>query len=330
MKLCFNFGRRRLQHSYSDKPDVSTNQSLKQLSERLRDARAERQFVLGSLQYVTWVITGRSLDEGVLEALPSADTGAQPRKNSDPGHQEAILKAQIQEVQPIAVDTPIIRALNRYLLSQPVSFTTMEADPEILFRIFTPNSNTTHDELLGFRCSNTAHCPPDLKAKTLMECSSLDSKTFISHCEKSEPSEFISLSESPARLMNFIHGKWHLDLPDEVRIAVIKVETLRKLRVRFARTTEIEKHLGLRRIMFVTHSHWLAHRWIPSEAVVGLLTLGNFREACHITGITSRCGLADSFPPTLKLTPRQQRDYQRKVPIGCKTDTGRSISHQGA
>lgn len=280
----------------SHKSDVAVKETSSPPVDHVQEVTDEHDFVLRSLQYVVYLVTSCNVQythprlpqpdfESVQHRRPS--NTVQHRRSSNT--EQLLIKTELspQLHQAIGVHISMIRALNGHLLKQPMRRDSLNPDPELLFRIFTPSSNTSHDDALGFRCSGTDQCSPEYGITTITDCKCLNSQTFVDHCEKSLPSEFISLSESPARLMNFIHGKWELDLPLDVRIAVINVHSMRKLGVLFDRSTAIERHLGLRQTMFVTTSHWIAHRWIPVETIEGYFTLAQFRETCYLMGIIS-------------------------------------------
>jgi hypothetical protein len=173
--------------------------------------------------------------------------------------------------------------------------------PSLLLRYATSDTAAPYDQDLGI-FSTMLRSGSKIKL-----CS--DSDGLKAHFAKNNktPTVWISLSESPGRLINIIRpwlpsrrdptsksdGQPGVDFSrweeDSSRVIIIDPVKLRAFGTFFARTTELAAKYNLKNrsrlhhdgVDYVTDTHWLAKGWIPKECIVNDVPAKQFVQVCQ-------------------------------------------------
>ncbi|KAM0162133.1 hypothetical protein ACHAQE_003861 [Botrytis cinerea] len=195
-----------------------------------------------------------------------------------------------------------LHALTKHLISLPLPQIYQnkynEADT-LLYRVQTATSHSPYDRTTGIRCSGWVD---SLYTSGVADKRERDGRAFQSHCNyTSNPSPYMSVSTSVARLMKFI--EFRVDKEAESRVFVISLNRLKKLGIkaqstekylkRFVNSLGVQKYekcrgrgdIGENEVSFVTETHWLIEGWIPDQAIVSEMDCGDFWKIAEREGI---------------------------------------------
>lgn len=173
--------------------------------------------------------------------------------------------------------------------------------PECFLHAWRPSSHTFHDDKLGIRSTDLL-TPPEYDAPTLRESSNLSADGLRNHCEGSEPSCFISLSDSPGRTHKWIASTWQFKDIDRGMVAIVNTSKLLEMGVLCNRTTTLALRLSMplwkadpnKGLSYANENFWVAYRWIPEECMEYYISSAYFLRFCHQQGIGTFCnGRAD-------------------------------------
>ncbi|KAK8007347.1 vera protein [Apiospora arundinis] len=129
---------------------------------------------------------------------------------------------------------------------------------------------------------------------------------------------FISMSDDPARIQKIMRMD-DSHTTDTASILIISPSELRTMGIHYKRSTDFVEDFHLKTIYdpkdscsvkYATDSHWMVHRWIPENCIVGEMSVSQFETFCVKNGI-------------YKLAPQvsTEVDFEDSSP-GCQ-DTGR-------
>ena len=106
-------------------------------------------------------------------------------------------------------------------------------DPGIFFRVFSCDPNSPYDVSTGIKCSGWREYSTRFPQVTR--------KQVLDHMNaREEPSPFISMTDNPARLVNFGTNRWHL-----TRVAIINATKMERIGIRYSRTTQLAEKVRL-------------------------------------------------------------------------------------
>jgi hypothetical protein len=170
--------------------------------------------------------------------------------------------------------------------------------PLTLIRIWNDNSHTLYTKSLGFRCGNWKKCQPandfiEMKNKEL-----LNLQRISDHCEdKSSPSDWISFSDSALWILSKRSDSF-LSAQRNCRVAIINVASLDKLRIPWQRSDSLVQRLGGNvystkesGVQYAWPGHYLVYGWVPSQCIIKLFTLKEFKELCKQRNIVKGTSL---------------------------------------
>lgn len=163
--------------------------------------------------------------------------------------------------------------------------------PQLLLRAFHSGSHTIHDEELGF-ISSIVIAEPDFDATSLTDSLKISRGTLENHCQGSNHSELIALSDSLARILKII-CTWNDKAKREGRIAIINTTKLKQMGVLFQRTTTLATRWEISLwnqanpggLQYANDNYWVAYRWIPSQCIEGYTTPSDLQQYCRAKGI---------------------------------------------
>ena len=148
--------------------------------------------------------------------------------------------------------------------------------------------NSAYDVSTGIKCSGWREYSTRFPQVTR--------KQVLDHMNaREEPSPFISMTDSPARLVNFGANRWHL-----TRVATINATKMERIGIRYSRTTQMAEKFGLGSksnaepdgAKYLNSAHWLAQFWIPAECIERVMEWGDFMRVCRresiVSGLQSR------------------------------------------
>ncbi|OJD10299.1 hypothetical protein ACJ73_09846 [Blastomyces percursus] len=78
--------------------------------------------------------------------------------------------------------------------------------PELFYRAFKDGCHGHHSKDLGFRSSDQPLSYPVYHDGTLLNSMVVDEEVLRNHCEGTQPSNLIALSDSPSRILNILRG----------------------------------------------------------------------------------------------------------------------------
>lgn len=161
-------------------------------------------------------------------------------------------------------------------------------DHGIFFRVFSCDPNSPYDVSTGIKCSGWREYSTRFPAVTR--------KQVLDHMNAmGEPSPFISMTDSPARLVNFRANRWDL-----TKVAVINATKMERIGIRHSRTTQLAGKFGFgsksnaepNGAKYLNSAHWLAQFWIPAECIERVMEWGDFMSVCRresiVNGLQSR------------------------------------------
>ena len=147
-------------------------------------------------------------------------------------------------------------------------------DHGIFFRMFPDSPNSPYDVSIGIRCSGWR--------KYSSRFPEVTREQVLDHMDNvSGPSPLISMTDSPARLVNFGRDSWCL-----TRVAVIKAKRLERIGIEHAQTTQLAQKFDLgtksnanpHGASYLYSAHWLAQYWIPAVCMDKVMEWGEFME----------------------------------------------------
>lgn len=151
----------------------------------------------------------------------------------------------------------------------------------IFFRVFSDTTNSPYDMSTGIQCSgwreSSSRFPKVTKEQVLDHMNAVEN-----------PSPFISMTDSPARLVNFGRCRWDL-----TNVAVINATKMERLGIKHARTTQLADEFGFGSksnarpdgAEYLYSAHWLAQFWIPAECIERVMRFEDFTKVCLGEGI---------------------------------------------
>lgn len=111
---------------------------------------------------------------------------------------------------------------------------------------------------------------------------------FVNHLDRQDtsPTPFISISDSPARIIRF--SKSEANVGENLEVLVIDAQKLHASGIPICRTTSMASALDIPRrlprtlegVEFITDSHWLVDWWIPKECIETEMDITDFEEFC--------------------------------------------------
>lgn len=169
----------------------------------------------------------------------------------------------------------IFSRITRHIVQCPHSLPlSIGSDPIFFYRLQTSQSATTYDCGIGFICGKWCR-KPSFKKPTKSQ--------FRKHMNGiGLPSPYISLTESPARLYNFYRYK-RLERSD-ADITLVDVRRLLQIGLKIARSTDMAADFGVTTsdTRYITRTHWLAQWLIPSQCIIKIISLEEFKNACRM------------------------------------------------
>ncbi|PYH78428.1 hypothetical protein BO82DRAFT_156603 [Aspergillus uvarum CBS 121591] len=190
----------------------------------------------------------------------------------------------------LPMDRGILKRLNKKVLGQ--SFDRLirpELDtPSVFYRAFQPTSHSRYDPDLGFRSSKQPLTIPCHHEGTLCDSRLVGEEVLRVHCERSQPSDLIAMSDSPARILKIVAG-WGYSDKQRGSIAVINMSKLLAFKVLFNRTTTLAKEcrVGLwaenrdTGLQWANNNYWVAYRWIPVECIEFFISVATLERVCE-------------------------------------------------
>ncbi|TEY59454.1 hypothetical protein BOTCAL_0192g00180 [Botryotinia calthae] len=177
-----------------------------------------------------------------------------------------------------------LQALTMHLISLPfpqIRENEYNDTDTLLYRVQTAASYSPYDRTTGIRCSGWID---GLYTSGIANERERDGEAFQSHCHYTpDPSPYISVSTSVARLMRFI--EYRVDKEAESRVFVISLNRLKKLGIKAQSTEEYLKRFVNSQVSYVTETHWLIEGWIPGQAIVSEMDCGDFFKIAEREGI---------------------------------------------
>lgn len=105
-------------------------------------------------------------------------------------------------------------------------------DHGIFFRVFSDTTNSPYDVSIGIQCSGWRECStrfPEVTKEQVLD--------HMNAVEKLSP--FISMTDSPGRLVKFGASRWDLE-----KVAIINATKMERLGIKHARTTQLAEKFG--------------------------------------------------------------------------------------
>ncbi|ESZ90429.1 hypothetical protein SBOR_9194 [Sclerotinia borealis F-4128] len=238
-----------------------------------------------------------------------------------------ICKKTLLKGWEIEVARAEMNALADVLLNRPLRHPWSSEDDKLLYRVHTSESKSPYSTTMGIRCS-------DWRSSLINDTPSerqRDGRAFQAHCNSTEdPSPYISVHTSVARLVKFLRSSHYDILPNSV-VFVISLNRLKQLGIKATCTDEILDSFRPRYrkngrkgfedgVSYVTDSHWLVEQWVPHQAIVSKMECSVFLDIAESEGISSHVSAKN-----YKLDPNLEA---RKIELG-KWSVGMSIPADG-
>lgn len=262
-----------------------SREHLDHLSKEIRRILEKRDALISCQHFLACALSGRMGDFTRRIGLPTAT--ALPRR-SDTKDEAIELQSRLDSTKRENFsENVLIQSLAQ--LGHAVRLRFREKrdplcseSPDLLYRVHYLDSHTFYDKDVGF-C-----CPRWLRQRIFSEPSTED---FRNHCdgkEQSFQSPYISMTESPCRVLCLGQGKGYAE------VFLIDFERLRATKIKAESTTYIAKRLNIQykgsgdnRVHFITDSHWVAQYWIPADCILKKVSFCQFQKICNNKRICS-------------------------------------------
>lgn len=271
--------------------EVERSVNLSSLQLKLCCLLDDKFFVAESLNFVTSKVFGMKV-QNTRPKFESINTG----EESPSTEEIKIVKTRLRDaILTYHNDIETLRMLNRSLIhrafSRPKDYPESDT-PELLYRAFKSSCHGRHGQDLGFRSSRQPLTSFSYHNGTLLDSSLVDKDALRNLCGGDQPSDLISLSDGPSRILKFIKGWGFHDRKGDI-IAVISVSKLLAMGVLFNRTTALANSLGMdlrtgRRplgLEYANSNFWVAYRWVPAECTECYISENFLQKACDSHGI---------------------------------------------
>ncbi|KAH6685859.1 hypothetical protein F5X68DRAFT_232837 [Plectosphaerella plurivora] len=176
----------------------------------------------------------------------------------------------------------------RYLDACQSTQKTWDALAKVIGKIVESMNGDPADDEIAFRAFHDGHQAKFFTDHGDIRCGNWRNFDINRPCVKQEAddhvrgycyrqTDYISITTSPRRLWNFItRTPWKFS--EDIRIAVIDLRVLTRLGIAFGSTKGNGRdELGLNSTKYATKHHLLVAGWIPSQAIKGLLSIGQLR-----------------------------------------------------
>ncbi|KAB8257963.1 hypothetical protein BDV32DRAFT_76654 [Aspergillus pseudonomiae] len=123
---------------------------------------------------------------------------------------------------------------------------------------------------------------------TLCDSLLVNEEVLRTYCERSQPSDLIAMSDSPARILRIV-ARWGSSYERGDMIAVINPSKLLAFKVLFNRTTTLAEELRVdlwakdraTGLQWANKNYWVAYRWIPAECIEFCISPTSLTRACE-------------------------------------------------
>ena len=165
------------------------------------------------------------------------------------------------------------------------------SNPRWLLRVSRDDSYCQYDKNIGILSSGYMRSDPGLCFHDMITDKVISKTSLRNHCEGTEPTPFISMTDDAAWLLYFVK---RCRLEGTTRIAFINVKNLELMGVlhglgrSWAMEAGVELYSAENRdgIHYLGPAHWLAYGWIPVQCIDDDWSLNHFRQVCSECGIS--------------------------------------------
>jgi hypothetical protein len=192
-------------------------------------------------------------------------------------------------MQELYASLRLNRILRTGIASKPLYQSPSNKQQNMLIRAFHEDSHSRYEEQLGFTCSGLEQCNPYHNFDDLLQNGIIQEHNLRNHCGGAFRSLFISASDDPTWLLQFVRKIWAIRDPATISIAFIRADILTDLRIPYVRSDDLVKKLKAQPwhpyeqpdgVQYTHDAHWLIYGWVPPQAVYRIVSLHDFDQAC--------------------------------------------------
>ncbi|KAA8572284.1 hypothetical protein EYC84_002910 [Monilinia fructicola] len=261
-------------------PSKTTNETATTVSNSNKSSSVSSVGPLPATPDHTPKSTSTSIPHTTCSSLPSLPSYRSPR---------SIASTSIADLSPAYID---------WLLGDPSTSRSRENDI-LLYRVHTPKSASPYSPEEGFKCSGWKN---NRIRNNIPSQRQIDGTAFQNHCNGNrKPSPYISVHTSVARSLRLI-TTYKTDTEPNAKVFVISLNLLQDLGITAESTCDILRSFGgyrthnpsqpqvdgVKYVKYVTDSHWLVEKEVPTQAIVAEMSVAEFLRVAEREGISRR------------------------------------------